>query len=70
MKGTLQLIFMTEEGKRATLSVDQPKADLGEEEVKEAMDAIIASDAFLYNSSPLVAAQSAQIVERTVDKIF
>lgn len=68
---TLVLNFITDEGKRASISIDEPKFDLMESEVKEAMESIITDDVFRGTmNAKLVAIHSAQIVKRTVESLY
>lgn len=46
MAKTLKLIFNNDEGKTRTISITNPKAVLDQDEVKDAMEAIVASGAF------------------------
>lgn len=67
---TLQMRFITQAGTRATISLDNPKDTLTEAEVTAAMDQIIAKNVFLTTGGDLVAKDSAQIVDRTVNTIY
>lgn len=69
MSKTLQLQFETAHGKNVTISVDEPKSTLTETEVQAGMQAIIASNAFQSDGSPLVVIKKAQVVDRTVTEI-
>lgn len=70
MAKVLQLIFLTAGNKKVTLSVDEPKLNLTEEEVIAAMDAVIESRIFEVDAYPFEAAVSAKIVDRTVTELF
>ncbi|CAM3309578.1 DUF2922 domain-containing protein [Filibacter tadaridae] len=69
MAKTLQMNFNTASGKKVTLTVDEPRADLPPESVEAAMQEIIASDVFEWNGAALAAATGAKIVERNVTEL-
>lgn len=62
----LEMIFENSLGKPVTLRVVDPRDDLIPSEVKNAMDAIVALDAF---ETDIVAVKGAQIVIRTVNEL-
>ena len=62
----LEMFFENSLGKPVTLRVVDPREDLIPSEVKGAMDAIVALDAF---DTEIAAVKSAQIVIRTVNEI-
>ncbi|MFE6169613.1 DUF2922 domain-containing protein [Viridibacillus arvi] len=66
MAKVLQLQFKTESDKNYTLNVDAPKDSLTEQEISDAMVAIIDSDVFLVRGEPLATIKGAQIVDRQV----
>lgn len=66
---TLVMTFVCEDGMKHSISLEKPRADISPEEVKTAMDKIVAAKALkgskgLYD---LVESHSAQIVVRTVN---
>lgn len=63
---TLQLAFVTPEGKKATISIKEPKPSLTEMEVKQVIQTIINQQVFEINNEFYSAAQSAKLVERYV----
>ncbi|AQS60256.1 MULTISPECIES: DUF2922 domain-containing protein [Eubacteriales] len=67
---TLQMRFVTQAGTRVTISLDNPRDDLTEAEVTAAMDQIIAKNIFSTSGGDLVAKDSAQIIDRTVNVIY
>ncbi|HEX5565113.1 MAG TPA: DUF2922 domain-containing protein [Sporosarcina sp.] len=69
MAKTLQLIFITTEGKQTSLTVDEPKDGLTPSEVEAAMQQIISSSVFQVDGYPLETAKGARIVERTVTEL-
>lgn len=66
LETNLELIFLTEEGKTARFTVNNPKEDLTDVEIKAAMQEILDSEAFVTKTGPLVAIKEARIVERNV----
>lgn len=70
MAKVLQMAFLTDEGKKVTLTVDAPREDLTEEEVMTVMTKVITEDVFRVDASPIVKAVSAQIVDRNVISLF
>lgn len=70
MKKTLQLTFLTAGEKKVTLSVDEPKPNLTEDEVIAAMGVVIESGIFEIDDYPFAEAVSAKIVERSVTDLF
>ncbi|MDQ0201895.1 DUF2922 domain-containing protein [Neobacillus ginsengisoli] len=66
MAKTLELQFVTEFGKTARLTVDNPKEPVNEAVVKQSMADIIASDIINTAGGNLVSAQGARIVERNI----
>jgi len=69
MAKTLQLIFVTTEGKQTSLTVDEPKDGLTAAEVEAAMQQIISSGVFQVDGYLLETAKGARIVERNVTEI-
>ena len=68
MAKTLELLFLTEGGKSATLSVADPIEPVDVEKVKTAMDEIIASNVFTTASGSFISAKGARVVERNVNE--
>ncbi|MBU5337264.1 DUF2922 domain-containing protein [Intestinibacter bartlettii] len=58
----LVMIFKNSAGKKVTISIEDPKDDLTEEQIKNAMDTIVAKNVFKKNDYALVEAVGAQIV--------
>lgn len=58
----LVMIFRNSAGKNVTISIDDPKDDLTEEQIKTAMDLIVEKNVFKKNDYALVEAVEAQIV--------
>ncbi|GIN61713.1 hypothetical protein J27TS8_17060 [Robertmurraya siralis] len=66
MAKTLELQFLTEFGQSQNLTVDAPKGPIDEAEVKAAMEAIIASNAFRSSKGRLANIKGARVIERNV----
>ena len=69
MAKVLEMLFDTAQGKKYTISVDEPRADLTTAEVNTGMQALLASNAFFVDGANLVSAYQARIVERTVTEL-
>lgn len=65
----LELKFLNEDGKTVTYSLDNPVEPADPEAVKDAMDEILAQNAFETSGGGLVEKKTARIVERTVEEI-
>lgn len=59
----LLMTFKTDEGKKISLSVDDPIPNITEEEIKSAMETIINSGIFAPNGESLIEMLEAKIVE-------
>ena len=66
MTQVLELTFELADGKSLTLSVANPKVNVTEAEINQAMETIIASGAFTRDGQAIVAKKLARIVERNV----
>jgi len=69
MAKTLQLNFNTASGKRVSLTVDEPRADLTPQSIEAAMQEIIAANVFEINGAPLATVASARVIERNVTEL-
>lgn len=63
IKKKLLMSFKTTSGKKVSLSVDEPKADLTEEEIETAMSMIVSKNVFKPGGENLVSLVEAKIVE-------
>ena len=59
----LLMTFKTDEDKNVSISVEDPKQNLTESEILEAMNVIIANDVFAPNGEALVEKVGAKVVE-------
>ncbi|MGM0903603.1 DUF2922 domain-containing protein [Mesobacillus maritimus] len=66
MAKTLELQFMTDLGKVARLTVDNPVEPVDTAAVKLAMESIVASNAFFSSYGNLAGVSGARVVERNV----
>ena len=64
----LVMTFKNRIGKNVTLSIDDPRDDLTEEQIKAAMELIIEKNIFKKNNHTLVAAVAAQIINSQTDE--
>lgn len=62
-KVRLLMCFKDADGKSVNLTVDSPREDLTEEEIKECMDLIVEKDIFAPGGVSIVSASEARIVE-------
>jgi hypothetical protein len=66
MAKTLELEFVTELGKAARLSVENPKEPIEEAMVKQAMEEIIASGVFTSTNGNFASVKGARVIDRNV----
>ena len=66
MAKTLELQFVTENGKVAKVSLDNPKEPIDPAVVKQSMDIMIAAGVFYSTNGNFVSAQGARVIERNV----
>lgn len=66
MAKTLELQFLTENGKTARLTLDNPKEPIDQAVVKQSMDQIIASGVFSTPNGNLASKQGARVIDRTI----
>lgn len=65
---TLVLYFVDADGSKVSITIDNPKFDITEQEIKTAMDQVITDDVLVGKmDAKLVAKHSAQIVTRHVE---
>ena len=65
----LVMTFTTDGGEKASLSVSGIREALTAEDIADAMDVIIAKDAFVVKGGKLKGKYNAQIITRNVDQI-
>ena len=58
----LLMTFKTSDDKKVSLSIDDPREDITEGEIKSAMDLVIAKNIFAPNGADIVQAVDAKIV--------
>ena len=66
MAKTLELQFMTENGKTANITLESPKEPIDPATVKTAMEELIAADVFYTKNGALAAVKGVRVVERNV----
>lgn len=64
METTKRLVmsFLTSEDKKVSLTVDNPREDINEAEIKSAMDLVVEKNIFAPNGSDIVATVEAKVV--------
>lgn len=62
MKTRLLMTFKDEDAKRVSLTVDEPRTDITEVEIKEAMDLVVSKNIFAPNGLSIVGAVEAKLV--------
>lgn len=62
MARKLVMAFKTFEGTTSTMTVDEPRVDVTEAEVRTVMDMVVAQNIFNTNSGDLVEIKSAEII--------
>ena len=58
----LVMTFKTTDDKKVSLSVDNPREDITESEIKDAMDLVVSKNIFAPNGADIVSAVEAKIV--------
>ena len=58
----LVMTFKTTDDKKVSLSVDNPREDITESEIKEAMDLVVSKNIFAPNGADIVSAVEAKVV--------
>ena len=62
-KKRLLMTFMTSDDKKVSLSVDEPRANVTEAEIKAAMDLVVAKNIFRPSGANFVGVVDAKVVE-------
>lgn len=68
MAKSLELIFVTQEGKTSSITVEEPQEPVDVNAVKAAMDAILAANVFSSPSGDFVGKKGARVIERNVSE--
>ena len=58
----LVMTFKTTDDKKVSLSVDNPREDITESEIKDAMDLVVSRNIFAPNGADIVSAVEAKVV--------
>ena len=58
----LVMTFLTDEDRKVSLSIDDPKGNVTETEIKDCMDLIVARDIFAPNGEALIKVVEAKVV--------
>ncbi|WP_205842205.1 DUF2922 domain-containing protein [Natranaerobius trueperi] len=65
----LQMIFRNQDGKNVTISVNDPKEDLTEEDIETVMDEIIDRNIFMSPGGELKSKVAARVISRETDTV-
>lgn len=68
MEYTLSMVFITQKGSKASLSISGVKSTITKAEVDTLMNTIIEKNVFLTNTGALETKDSAQLIAKTVTK--
>jgi hypothetical protein len=68
MAKTLELIFVTQGGKMASITIEEPKEPVDVNAVKQAMDVILAANVFSSPSGDFISRKGARVVDRNVNE--
>jgi hypothetical protein len=68
-KSKLEMEFKDAEGKKFSLSIDEPREDITEEEIRTAMDDIVAKNIFYTTGGDIVAPVGARVITTTVEEL-
>lgn len=69
MARRLEMIFTNAVGRRSTISVDNAREDITQQDVQAAMDAVVSGGIFTTSGGDIVAIDSARIVATEVTDI-
>lgn len=58
----LLMTFKTTDNKKVSLSVDNPREDITESEIKDAMDLVVSKNIFAPNGADIISAVEAKVV--------
>lgn len=70
MDTVLQMVFVTEGEKACTLTVDMPDEQLSDQQVSDAMNAILQQNVLYTTSGALQSKKSAQFITKTVREVL
>ncbi len=68
-KAVLELEFLDSQGKKFKLTVDEPRDDLTEMEIRTAMEGIVQRDVFFSTTGDIVAIAGARFITTTVEEL-
>lgn len=66
MDKSLVMTFLNENNKKVSISVDDPREDVTQEEIKIVMDSIVSKNIFISNGGNLIKVEGAKIVSTSV----
>ena len=68
-KSRLEMEFIDQEGKKFRLTLDEPREDITEAEVKSAMDDVVAKNIFYTTAGDIVDSVGARIITTVIDEL-
>ncbi|MBZ2174813.1 DUF2922 domain-containing protein [Schnuerera sp. xch1] len=68
-KSKLEMEFLDTAGKKFRISLDEPRTDLTEAEVRTAMDDIITRNVFFSTSGDIAAVSGARFITTTIEEL-
>ena len=68
-KSKLEMEFKDEMGKKFTISIDDPREDLTEMEVRAAMNEIVNRNIFFTAAGDVVATEGARFITTTIEEL-
>ena len=68
-KSKLEMEFKNVEGKKFSLTIDDPREDVTEEEIRTVMDDIVAKNIFSTTGGDVVSPVGARVITTTVEEL-
>ncbi|NLY77184.1 MAG: DUF2922 domain-containing protein [Tissierellia bacterium] len=68
-RSVLEMEFLDSAGKKFKITIDEPRNDLTEQEVRDAMNEIVQKDVFYSSTGDLVALSGARYITTTVEEL-
>jgi NDP-sugar pyrophosphorylase family protein len=68
-KSILEMEFLDSQGKKFKITIDEPREDLTEMEIRAAMDEIVQKNVFFTSTGDIVAVSGARYVRTSVEEL-
>ncbi|MFS8540594.1 MAG: DUF2922 domain-containing protein [Tissierellales bacterium] len=68
-KSILEMEFLDSQGKKFKITIDEPREDLTEMEIRAAMDEIVQKNVFFTSTGDIVAVSGARYVRTLVEEL-